>query len=118
MTLRELPVAEVRAFVVLPDRMHAIWKMPEGECAFPRRWSSIKGRFTRGLREGGRASRDEHIWGKRVWAQCLRSEADFAAHMQICWQAPVVAGLVSRAEDWPFSSFAREAALGRRQAVG
>jgi len=37
------------AICILPDHLHAIWTLPEGDADFPRRWSLIKGRFARAL---------------------------------------------------------------------
>lgn len=40
----------ITAWVVLPDHLHCIWQMPEGDCDYPVRWGAIKARFTRELR--------------------------------------------------------------------
>ena len=37
--------------MVRPDHMHCIWVMPEGDADYSVRWSAIKARFTRSLRE-------------------------------------------------------------------
>ena len=34
--------------VVLPDRLHAIWKLPDGDARFDARWTAVKAKFTRG----------------------------------------------------------------------
>jgi putative transposase len=39
----------IDAIVVLPDHLHAIWTLPEGEKDFAVRWNLIKGSFSRGL---------------------------------------------------------------------
>jgi hypothetical protein len=33
---------QIDAWVVLPEHMHAIWTLPEGDDDFPRRWRAIK----------------------------------------------------------------------------
>jgi REP element-mobilizing transposase RayT len=33
---------EIDAMVVLPDHLHAVWTLPEGDCDFPVRWYLIK----------------------------------------------------------------------------
>ncbi len=119
MTLRERPV-DVLAWVVLPDEMHAIWRLPPGDSAYARRWSAIKGRFSRGLAEAGRApdrrfgarpARGEvGLWQKRFWEHHLAEPEDFATHMRFCFEAPWRAGLVKDAKDWPYSSFALQVA--------
>lgn len=42
----------IDAFVVMPDHLHAVWTLPEGDADYAVRWSAIKARFTRSLREG------------------------------------------------------------------
>ncbi|QIE45561.1 transposase [Pseudohalocynthiibacter aestuariivivens] len=43
----------VDAWMVLPDHMHCIWTLPEGDADYSTRWGAIKARFTRSLREDG-----------------------------------------------------------------
>ncbi|EBA07443.1 REP-associated tyrosine transposase [Sagittula stellata] len=120
-TLRDHPV-EVLAWVVLPDHMHAIWRMPEGDSGYARRWGAIKGRFSVALKEarGEEAARspalpdgahlrdgESGVWQRRFWEHHIRGPEDLAAHMAFCRTAPVREGLVPRAGDWPYSSFAR-----------
>lgn len=42
---------EIRAWVVLPDHLHAVWSLPPGDRDYGLRWGAIKARFTRTLRE-------------------------------------------------------------------
>lgn len=37
----------IEAWVVLPDHLHCIWRVPDGDCSV--RWGAIKARFTRSL---------------------------------------------------------------------
>src|SRR5579864_7696028 len=39
----------IDAIVVLPDHLHAIWTLPDGDADFALRWRQIKSRFSRGL---------------------------------------------------------------------
>lgn len=39
----------IDAWVVLPDHMHCVWTLPEGDADFSGRMSEIKGRFTKGI---------------------------------------------------------------------
>ena len=41
----------IDAWVVLPEHLHAVWTLPDGDFDFSTRWSAIKARFTRELRE-------------------------------------------------------------------
>lgn len=110
-TLRERPVT-VHAWVVLPDHMHCIWTLPDGDFDYSTRWRIIKSRFSRNLAKGPlRASdvkrQERGIWSRRFWEHHIRSTPDFDAHMEHCWMDPVRHGLVSKPEHWEFTSFAK-----------
>jgi putative transposase len=108
----------VDAIVVLPDHLHAIWTLPQGEADFPLRWRLIKATFSRGLRRMGpispsRARKGERgIWQRRYWEHTLRDEADLARHIDYIHFNPVKHGHVGRVQDWPYSSFHRMVRLG------
>ena len=48
-SVREQRPFVMEALVILPDHLHAIWTLPEGESDFSGRWRAIKSRFTKGL---------------------------------------------------------------------
>ncbi|MBB1499422.1 transposase [Paracoccus sp. MC1862] len=111
-TRAERPFA-IEAWVVLPDHLHCIWRLPEGDTDYPARWRLIKARFSRAVPMGTRrdshiARRERGVWQRRFWDHHIRDEADLAAHLRYCWFNPVKHGLVQRVEDWPFSSVHRE----------
>ena len=43
----------VDAWVVLPDHMHCVWTLPEGDADYSTRMASIKAQFTRDVRRSG-----------------------------------------------------------------
>ena len=47
----------IEAWVVLPDHLHAVWTLPEGDCDFSTRWASIKHLFSWQLPPGEARSR-------------------------------------------------------------
>ncbi|NIZ08566.1 transposase [Pseudooceanicola sp. HF7] len=105
----------IDAWVVLPDHLHCIWTLPEGDADYATRWRQIKSGFSRGrppgpLRAGPRARHERGIWQRRFWEHHIRDEADHTAHLRYCWENPVKHGLVQRAEDWPYSSVHRDRA--------
>lgn len=107
----------VRAWVVLPDHMHCVWDLPEGDADYSVRWGAIKARFSMEVPVGRR--RDSHIlrrekgvWQRRFWEHHCRTEEDAAECVRYCWINPVKHGLVERPEDWPWSSVHREIRLG------
>ncbi|MDQ1900072.1 transposase [Paracoccus sp. WLY502] len=108
----------IDAWVVLPDHLHCVWRLPEGDCDYSTRWRLIKARFSCGLPVG--QLRDSHvvrkergIWQRRFYEHHIRNEEDYAAHMRYCWWNPVKHGLVERPEDWLYSSFHRDKAAAK-----
>jgi putative transposase len=84
-TQRRHPFA-IDAIVVLPDHLHTVWTLPEGDADFSTRWRLIKASFSRKLAAGepvssSRAGKGERgIWQRRYWEHTIRDENDFA-HM-------------------------------------
>jgi len=108
----------IDAIVILPDHMHAIWTLPEGDTDYSGRWRSIKKRFAKGLpREellsSTRIRRHERgIWQRRFWEHTLRDDRDYANHVDYIHYNPVKHGWVERPGDWPHSTFLRFVASG------
>ena len=108
----------VDAIVILPEHLHAIWTLPEGDTDYATRWRLIKSTFSRGVPHSepvsaSRAERAERgIWQRRYWEHTLRDETDFARHVDYIHFNPVKHAHVTRVQDWPFSSFARMVRLG------
>jgi putative transposase len=108
----------VDAIVVLPEHLHAIWTLPEGDADFPLRWRLIKTVFSRSLAPGERIpptrSRkgERGIWQRRYWEHVVRDESDYVRHVDYIHFNPVKHGHVDRVQDWPYSSFHRMARLG------
>lgn len=115
---------QTRAIVVLPDHLHAIWTLPEGDSDFPERWKRIKRAFIVRLGETRSRSATKHakgeagIWQRRYWEHCIRDEAELSAALQYVWTNPVKHGLVRRAVDWPYSSLHRDIRAGNVARAG
>jgi putative transposase len=110
---------EIKAVVVLPDHLHAIWTLPQGDADYALRWRLIKTVFSRQLAPGERRSQSRQrkgergIWQRRYWEHTLRDEANFSQHVDYIHFNPVKHGYVKRAMDWPYSSFHRCVRLGQ-----
>ena len=107
----------VEAIVILPDHLHSIWSLPEGDSDYPGRWRRIKSRFSRTLAlQGVPLAKDERgayaLWQRRYWEHTIRSDADRRRHVDYTHYNPVKHGLVRRVTDWPFSSFHRYVRIG------
>jgi putative transposase len=108
-TRSERPFA-IDAIVVLPDHLHTIMTLPPDDPDFSGRWRQIKSLFTRSVVAAGatinRNQKGEYeLWQRRFWEHTVRDETDFARHVDYIHYNPVKHGLVSRACDWPHSSF-------------
>jgi REP-associated tyrosine transposase len=108
----------IDAMVVLPDHLHSVWTMPEGNADFATRWRQIKSAFSRNLSSdepisASRVAKGERgIWQRRYWEHTIRDEDDFARHIDYIHINPVKHGLVTVVRDWPYSSFHRMVRLG------
>lgn len=52
------------------------------------------------------------MWQRRYWEHGIRSEQDYAAHMDYIHFNPVKHGVVAHAVEWPYSNFVRCVGLG------
>lgn len=107
---------DIDAWVLLPDHLHCIWTLPEGDADFSIRWAKIKSHVSKecGAAFGARdlsASRGKRreagLWQRRFWEHQIRDDADFARHVDYIHWNPVKHGLVTRAIEWPYSTFHR-----------
>ncbi|OOZ39288.1 transposase [Solemya pervernicosa gill symbiont] len=95
----------IDAMVILPDHLHTIWTLPEGESDYPGRWKAIKARFTRTLRQQSRFQSSP--WQSRYWEHTIRDNDDWQRHFDYIHYNPVKHGYVTSPLDWPYSSFAK-----------
>ena len=104
----------ISAAVILPSQLHMIWTLPDGDDGVSRRWRAIKSGFSRHLpapdylppslaRRG-----DKGIWQRGFWEHLIIDQDDYDRHAHVIRAAPVQAGLVKRAGDWPYSSLYHE----------
>jgi putative transposase len=108
------PFCEV-AYCILPDHIHTIWTLPEHDSDYPIRWRAIKGNFSRwyqelfGLltvnNESHQKRGEATIWQRRYWEHLIRDDFDYENHMDYIHYNPVRHGLVTRPQDWKWSSF-------------
>ena len=108
----------IAAWVVLPDHLHAVWTLPEGDADFSTRWRIIKSRFSRELpmgrvRKSHCARQERGLWQRRFWEHHIRSREEFADCVRYCHTNPVKHGFVERPEDWPYSTIHRDITAGR-----
>ena len=100
------------AIVVLPDHLHCVWTLPDGDADYAGRWRAIKARFTSACRRAGVVlTRDDagafDLWQRRYWEHTIRDERDFEAHVDYIHYNAVKHGHAKAPRDWPYSSFHR-----------
>ena len=108
----------IDAVVILPDHLHMVMTLPEGDSDYATRWRVIKARFSRGVDKGNiRASHlaraERGIWQRRYWEHHIRGAEDYRRHVEYCWKNPVKHGYVEAPTDWPYSSIHRDIRQGR-----
>lgn len=101
----------MHAYVVLPDHLHCLWRLPPGDDDIATRWRHIKTTFSRSLPKVERLSeRRRHKFERGIrqrcyWERVMRDEADYRLHFDYIHCDPVKHGHVASAADWPHSSF-------------
>jgi len=117
-TVRARAPFHIDAWVVLPDHLHSLWTLPEGDFDFSGRWQAIKTAFSKRVPQGefrsaSREAKGERgLWQRRFWEHTIRDDGDYAAHVDYVHFNPVKHGLAASAADWRYSSFHRSVAMG------
>lgn len=108
----------IETMVVLPERSHCIWQLPEGDDDYPMRWRLLKSHFSRQIQKNefvsdSRLPKSERgVWQRRYWEHQIRDETDYQRHLDYIHYNPVKRGYVDKAVDWPYSSNHRWIKLG------
>lgn len=101
----------INAAIILPEHLHCLWTLPEGDTDYSTRWSLLKAHFSRTIPKGEALSnsrqqkRERGIWQRRFWAHLIMNQEDFNRHCDYIHWNPVKHGWVDRVIDWPYSSF-------------
>jgi putative transposase len=112
----------IDALVLLPDHLHCIWTLPDGESDYSTRWSRIKRDVSREchqafhdsrlLTPSARKRREVTIWQRRFWEHRIRNDADLERHVDYIHYNPVRHGYAAHASDWPYSTFRQHVERG------
>ena len=107
----------LHAFCMMPDHLHVLVTLPHGDADFSKRCSFFKSAFTRtylaaggqdGVRNTSRyRSGEAAVWQRRFWEQTIGGDEDFQRHFDYIHFNPVKHGLVTRPEEWIWSTFER-----------
>ncbi len=125
-TCRAIRPFTMEAVVLLPDHLHLILRLAEGDANFSRHISAVKSHFTRLYLGGGglerpRSSsrlrqRSRGVWQRRFWEHLIRDDVDLDAHMDYIHYNPVKHGLASCPHAWSHSTFIRHVQLRKYDA--
>jgi putative transposase len=104
----------IEAEVILPEHIHLLCTLPDGDADYPTRLRLIKTAFTRAMFSRSSATEpspsrmakgERAIWQRRYWEHTIRDERDFRAHLDYIHINPVKHGLAKAARDWQHSTF-------------
>ena len=121
-SVRQRRPFEVLAAVILPDHLHFLWRLPDGDDRFSTRLKLFKERFTRRhLFSGGfeaevtqsKLKRGERgVWQRRFWEHLCRDDDEIKRYLDYIHWNPVKHSYVPSPKDWKYSSFRRWVRLG------
>lgn len=123
-TLRRYPF-KIDAIVVLPNVIHMLWTLPEGDSKYPTRIAMLKSRFSRVMPMPAHQTQtqtptptqikraEKGIWQRQYWEHEIRDADDLKRHRDMIYLSPVHAGLCPAPQDWPHTSLHRDLALGQ-----
>jgi len=103
------------AYCILPDHIHCIWTLPEGDFNYPIRWKFLKSKFSK-LYQGvygpyppsnrSRINRGEvAIWQRRFWEHTIKDDEDLYNHINYIHFNPIKHGYIDDPQDWEWSSY-------------
>ena len=108
--IRKYPF-EMDAVVILPDHLHCIWTLPEGDEDTAKRWRVIKfwfsNRCDKDLRPKG-----SPVWSNRFYEHPIIDANDYKQHVNFIHYDAVKHGLCESPNDWQHSSFGRYVQMG------
>ncbi len=116
----------VEAMVLLPDHLHCVWILPEGDADFAVRWAMIKRLVTHdcgrrypafaNISASRKARHEGVIWQRRYWEHQVRDRPDLIRCLDYLHWNPVRHGYVGAVIEWPWSSFHRYVRQGHYHA--
>jgi putative transposase len=113
----EMPF-DIVAAVVLPDHLHFVWGLGEGDDHnYSKRVGRLKVLFTRSQRgqnalpqavsTSRRKHRESDVWQRRFWEHTIRDETEEERYVNYVHYNPVKHGFAGCPHAWPYSSFHR-----------
>jgi putative transposase len=88
----------------IPDHINLLIQ-PTGEANISRIMLSIQRTFTLDYKDTHGITDSLSLWQRGFWDHIIRDEEDFQRHFDYTHYQPVKHGLVTRPEDYPYSSY-------------
>ena len=105
----------IDGWVLLPDHLHCIWTLPNGDTDFSKRWAMKKRYVTKRIQDSHHHTdwmttsklkrKESTIWQRRFWKHQIRDAQDLSQHLDYLHYTPVKHGYVPRVCNWPHSTF-------------
>jgi REP element-mobilizing transposase RayT len=92
--------ALVGRYVLMPDHLHLFVCIPPGEMGLSNWMKSLKNSLSKSWRAKGM---EAPHWQKGFFDHLIRSDESHAEKWRYVRENPVRAGLVAKAEDWPYA---------------
>ena len=109
---------ETVAVCVLPNHIHGVWALPDGDDDYSLRWRLLKTKFSdafeslENISASKKRRREKGIWQRRFYEHTVCDDADLRRCVDYVYFNPVKHGLVNSVKEWPFSSFHRDVRRG------
>ena len=113
---------QIVAWVLLPDHLHCIWTLPDGDADYSTRWRLIKKNVsfqvrdkvdTRLVRTNSQIKKQESgLWQHRFWEHTIRDEKDLVRHFDYIHFNPIKHGLVDNLSRWEWSTYHKYVHMG------
>ena len=107
----------IDAWVLMPDHLHCLWTLPEGDSDYSKRWGIIKRRVSiicrdvynqnKWVNASKKKHRESTIWQRRYWEHQIRDQQDYNNHMDYIHYNPVKHDLCERPDMWQYSTLHR-----------
>jgi putative transposase len=100
---------DLTAWVIMPNHVHAMIRPVPGKTIrkIVQAWKSVSARRINAV-----LNREGELWQGDYWDRYIRDDDHFRQTLQYIHLNPVMAGLVRKPEEWPWSSAARGPSSG------
>ena len=71
----------LEAIAILPDHLHCLWQLPEGDSDYSGRWRSLKQWVAHRVPATVNHRGEKAIWQRRFWEHWIQDEEDWRRHL-------------------------------------